>query len=97
MVLLRVNINKKMKQGRRISNIPKEQVLAEKMYLKGIKMRSIAWGVGVSLMTIYRWVKKYDWESAYKKKYEEDLSKIEDEMGKIFYMCRHRRLKGKRI
>jgi uncharacterized protein YjcR len=79
-----------MERGRRISNIPKQQIEAEKLYLEGVKKRVIVAKVGISLMTLYRWVKKYNWESAYKQKYEEELSKITETSEKLLFLALHR-------
>ncbi len=75
-----------MKAGRRPSNIPKQQIQAEKLYMEGHKKRFIAATVGVSLMTIYRWTEQYGWEEAYKKKYDERLEKIKDPFERIVIM-----------
>lgn len=84
-----------MKRGRRINNVPKQQVVAEKLYLRGYKKRNIALSVGVSLMTLYRWIKKYGWEEAYKQKYEEELNKVEDPEDELVFMITHRNPKGR--
>jgi uncharacterized protein YjcR len=75
-----------MKRGRRINNIPKQQMEAEKLYLKGVGKRNIAESLGISLMTLYRWAKRYNWESTYKQKYEEDLSKITDSNDRLLFI-----------
>jgi transposase len=74
-----------MERGRRINNIPKEQTEAEKLYIRGFQKSTIAANLDVSLMTIYRWAHKYKWEEAYKQKYDEELSKITDEEGKLIF------------
>jgi transposase len=80
-----------MKRGRRPSSIPKQQVEAEKLYLKGVSKRGIAASVGVSLMTIYRWAEKYNWEESYIRRYEEESSKIADDFERIIAMTGKRR------
>lgn len=65
-----------MRRGRRPSYVPKEQVEAKKMYLNGMLKEVIAEKLGVSLMTIYRWAKKGNWERRYSKEYERKLKKI---------------------
>lgn len=69
---------KELRAGRRINNIPRQEKEAEKLYLKGRNKREIAEQVGVSLMTIYRWAKKNNWEEKYVMIYKEHLSKIKD-------------------
>lgn len=81
---------RKMKRWRRISNIPKQQIEAEKLYLEGVKKRVIAADVGISLMTLYRWAKKYNWELAYKQKYEEEIGKITDINEELLFLALHR-------
>ena len=79
-----------MKRGRRLNNIPKQQIKAEELYLNGVKKRIIAGSVGVSLMTIYRWAKQYGWELIYKQKYEEELNKSKDFDERLLFMAFHR-------
>ena len=82
-----------MQRGRRINNIPKQQIKVEKLYLEGLRSRSmkeIALSVGVSSMTVYRWAKQYGWEETYKQKYEEKLSKIPEGMDKLIFIGMHR-------
>lgn len=79
-----------MKKGRRINNIPKQQVRAEKLYLEGLRKTWIAEDIGASLMTVYRWAKKHNWEEKYKQKYEEELSKITDPHKILLFLGLHR-------
>lgn len=75
-----------MKRGRRISSIPKQQVLAEKLYMKGMKIPFIAISAGVSVMTLYRWARKYGWEKEYALQYETQMLKILSQPVESWYL-----------
>lgn len=87
----------KIGPGRRPNNIPKQQLEAERLYLEGYDKQRIAQIIRISLMTLYRWANKGNWEENYRKRYQEELSTLVDAQDRIrFYGSKRkpRRLKN---
>ena len=89
---------KELDFNKKTLSFSKEQIIAERMYLDGYRIKNIVAAAGVSLKTICRWANKYGWELQYRREYENKLKSIEpDNYFKVLFKRSHRFPKRKSL